>query len=296
VLCKQGSEETRQLERACALIPTTQIICFLFCHLTVTSPYLTLPKRLCLSLTLPYRHLTVTLPYLTLPSPYLTLPSPYPTVPYLTVTLPYLTLPCQNYHNSGMRGVESAGPPLLRFAHRLDYATSGVLCLALNRKACGAAGSLFESRAACKQYLALCYGHIKPEGMMINAPVAPYKAPQGQETMCPTGSDGAKDFRMCIGDADNPGKDAQTEVKVIGHGTFMGKPISKVLLLPKTGRRHQLRVHMAHVGHAIVGDYTYCGDGAAPRMMLHAWSLALPLPAKVRRGTLACSVKTFDPL
>ena len=53
-----------------------------------------------------------------------------------------------------------------------------------------------------------------------------------------------------------------------------------VLLLPKTGRRHQLRVHMAHVGHPIVGDYTYCGDGDAPRMMLHAWSLTLPLPLK----------------
>ena len=182
-------------------------------------------------------------------------------------------------HNSGMRGVESG--TLLRFAHRLDYATSGVLCMALNRKACGAAGSLFESRQACKQYLALCYGHIEPDGMKITAPVAPYKAPPGQETMCPTGSDGAKDFRMCVGDPDNPGKDAQTQVRVIGHGTFMGKHISKFLLPPKTGRRHQLRVHMAHVGHGIVGDYTYCGDGDAPRMMLHAWSLELPLPAKV---------------
>ena len=183
-------------------------------------------------------------------------------------------------HNSGMRGVDSGSAPLLRFCHRLDYATSGVLLMALNRKACGAAGQLFEGRKTHKRYLALCYGHVPTQGMVINQPVAPFQVAEGEEAVCPTGSEGTKDFRMCIGSAQNPGKDAETEVKVIAHGSFMGKDVSKVLLLPKTGRRHQLRVHMAHVGHPIVGDFTYCGDSEAPRMMLHAWTLELPLPPK----------------
>jgi len=48
-------------------------------------------------------------------------------------------------------------------------------------------------------------------------------------------------------------------------------------LTPHTGRRHQLRLHMAHVGHPIVGDYTYAADKLAYRMFLHAASLELPL-------------------
>ena len=184
-------------------------------------------------------------------------------------------------HNAGLRsGTRGVVAPQLRFVHRLDYATSGVLLMALNRKACGAAGALFEGRKAAKQYLAICYGHIPKEGISINQPIAPFQVAAGEETMCPTGSEGSKDFRMCIGSVENPGKDAQTEVKVIAHGSFMGKPVTKVLLLPRTGRRHQLRVHMAYVGNPIVGDFTYCGDSEAPRIMLHAWTLDLPLPAK----------------
>ena len=188
-------------------------------------------------------------------------------------------------HNAGLRsGTREVVAPQLRFVHRLDYATSGVLLMALNRKACGAAGALFEGRKAAKQYLAICYGHIPKEGISINQPIAPFQVAAGEETMCPTGSEGSKDFRMCIGSVENPGKDAQTEVKVIAHGSFMGKPVTKVLLLPRTGRRHQLRVHMAQLGTPIIDDPRYFNienwmpaPGLGEGLHLHARRIALPL-------------------
>ena len=124
----------------------------------------------------------------------------------------------------------------IRFAHRLDYATSGCLCVALNKKAAAraghiihyicslespstnarfAAGDLFASRDAQKQYLALAYGHVREEGYIIDAPVAEYipDISAGEERMRPTGiEDTGRDFRMTIGTPANPGRTALTEV------------------------------------------------------------------------------------
>eukprot|EP00966_Prymnesium_polylepis_P090242 2090079-Prymnesium_polylepis.1 len=54
--------------------------------------------------------------------------------------------------------------------------------------------------------------------------------------------------------------------------------------MPRTGRRHQLRVHLAHIGYPIVGDYTYANDKLAHRMFLHAAALELPLRGLAPRG------------
>ena len=129
---------------------------------------------------------------------------------------------------------------IIRFAHRLDYATSGCLCVALNKKAAGQAGTptsvlfsrpprpipparragdLFASRAAQKQYLALAYGHVREEGYLIDAPVAEYvpDAAAGEARMRPSGlDDNGRDFRMAIGTPANPGRAALTEVLAAG--------------------------------------------------------------------------------
>ena len=90
-------------------------------------------------------------------------------------------------------------------------------------------------------------------------------------------------------------KVALTKCTIIQHAMLQGEPVTKVQLEPRTGRRHQLRVHTAFVGHPIVGDQTYechaataTGEtptnynksplGLSPRMCLHAFSLGLPLP------------------
>jgi 23S rRNA-/tRNA-specific pseudouridylate synthase len=77
-------------------------------------------------------------------------------------------------------------------------------------------------------------------------------------------------------------KPSLTKCEILERTVYKGQPVTKVQLSPKTGRRHQLRVHTALVGHAILGDSTYNtttvgNDQAAPRMCLHAYSLAMPI-------------------
>lgn len=65
------------------------------------------------------------------------------------------------------------------------------------------------------------------------------------------------DFRMEPGHPQNPGKKAVTEVFILERGYYQGKPVTKVLMKPISGRRHQLRIHSRCLGHPIVGDFTY---------------------------------------
>ncbi|RLN89359.1 hypothetical protein BBJ28_00022869 [Nothophytophthora sp. Chile5] len=84
-------------------------------------------------------------------------------------------------------------------------------------------------------------------------------------------------FRMQVGDDRNAsGKTSTTIAFVLGHGMDKSQPVTKVLLRPLNGRRHQLRLHLAHHGFPIAGDVTYGSqEDDAPRMMLHAWKIWL---------------------
>ena len=78
------------------------------------------------------------------------------------------------------------------------------------------------------------------------------------------------------------GKSAKTTAVVGARGTlrlspYSGRDATLVWLMPRTGRRHQLRLHMAHIGFPIVGDFTYANDKLCHRMFLHATALELPL-------------------
>lgn len=108
-------------------------------------------------------------------------------------------------------------------------------------------------------------------------------------------------FRMQIGDDALPGKASSTIAFVLGHATTAnGESVTKVLLRPLTGRRHQLRLHLSHNGFPILGDVTY-GDEAddAQRMMLHAWRLWFMAPAEtVVRFAMRFHIRfrtSFDP-
>eukprot|EP00629_Pelagomonadales_sp_RCC1024_P003312 CAMPEP_0119271228 /NCGR_PEP_ID=MMETSP1329-20130426/7907_1 /TAXON_ID=114041 /ORGANISM="Genus nov. species nov., Strain RCC1024" /LENGTH=279 /DNA_ID=CAMNT_0007271273 /DNA_START=115 /DNA_END=951 /DNA_ORIENTATION=- len=178
----------------------------------------------------------------------------------------------------------------LRHCHQLDYSTSGVLLYALSRKAAAAAQKCFERRETRKEYLALCWGD------------APFEAATCELGIAQDPEDG---FKMTCGDRDvlwpalgkgaDPAAreerkrkrrhsgDALTEVEVVGRGTYLGRRATKLRLRPKTGRRHQLRLHCTALDLPIVGDATY-GEGrerdGAPRMMLHARALELPLDGR----------------
>jgi 23S rRNA-/tRNA-specific pseudouridylate synthase len=94
------------------------------------------------------------------------------------------------------------------------------------------------------------------------------------------------DFRMELGHAGNPGRPSQTTLYILAHKFYQGRPVTKVLLQPKSGRRHQLRLHTQAMGHPIVGDATYGTEhaGAAGRMMLHSYKLRIPVPMRKWKG------------
>ena len=133
----------------------------------------------------------------------------------------------------------------LRPLHRLDRETSGVLLMARTREADVAIKSMFEKRTVHKRYLALVHGHLKLESELVDEPIAP--------------DDGPIRVRMRV---HSRGKSAQTQLRVLEHfGSEEG--FSWVEAIPFSGRTHQIRVHLAHLGHPVVGDKLYQGDGEA---------------------------------
>lgn len=86
-------------------------------------------------------------------------------------------------------------------------------------------------------------------------------------------------------------RECRTALLVLGRGLRNGKPATKVLLKPGTGRRHQLRVHCLHIGHTIIGDYTYSErkDCEPHRTFLHSFRLIID--SEIER----IDVRTNDP-
>jgi 23S rRNA pseudouridine1911/1915/1917 synthase len=155
---------------------------------------------------------------------------------------------------SGMDG-ERGG-----IVHRLDRATSGVMVCAKNTDALKMLQKQFSDRVVQKTYIAVVKGALDPEEAIIDAAIA-------RNTKDP------KRFRV-----DKDGKSSQTHYKVIK----TGNGYSQVVLTPKTGRTHQLRIHLGYVGHTIVGDELYGGE-EADRLLLHAYKIDIKLPSGDRK-------------
>jgi len=152
-------------------------------------------------------------------------------------------------------------------AHRLDYSTSGVVLVPLTKQAAAQAAKQFQKRKTKKFYLALVRGHVLDQKIDISAAIGDDSTPEWLRIrMCTPAQD------TCV----NP-REARTKLLVLERGSFNGKPATKVLLAPITGRRHQLRVHCHALGHTIVGDWTYSSrrDVLPPRMFLHAHRLIM---------------------
>ncbi|CAG4952981.1 unnamed protein product [Parnassius apollo] len=164
----------------------------------------------------------------------------------------------------------SANP--LHFVQRLDYATSGILCIALTKTAAASAGKLFEKRLTKKYYLAIVRGHIDVEMCDIQYPIGVDQT--SSETSHKMIALTETTEAVC-----GLPRAAHTRLLALETGYYEGNPVSVVLLKPVTGRRHQLRVHCSTIGHTVLGDYTYSErqDTAPHRMFLHATRLVLPL-------------------
>lgn len=161
----------------------------------------------------------------------------------------------------------------LHFVQRLDYATSGVLCIAKNKSSAASAGKLFEKRLTKKYYLAVLRGHVKFEvaDIEFNVGVDPTTLNSSHRMLVLTTTEALANSKQS--------RQAHTRVLKLETGYYDGEPASIVLLKPITGRRHQLRVHCSAIGHTIVGDYTYSNamDTKPHRMFLHATRLVLPV-------------------
>lgn len=166
------------------------------------------------------------------------------------------------------------------FVHRLDYSTSGALCIALTKTAAREAMNAFSKRETQKYYLAVIRGHLMHEKLCIDVGIGQDSRPGCGHRMC------TQDKEYCT----NP-KPAVTCLLVLERGFYDDAPATKVLLKPITGRRHQLRVHCNHIGNTIVGDFTYSDktDRLPYRMFLHAFHLVIPTTLE------RIEVKTKDP-
>jgi len=143
--------------------------------------------------------------------------------------------------------------------HRLDRATSGVIIAAKDATALSWLQKQFSQRKVKKTYYAVIKGAPKLKKAVIE--VAIERNPRDPKTFRP----GSR------------GKPATTEYEVIEEGPTY----SLVKLMPKTGRTHQLRVHLKYLGHPIVGDTIYDGE-SAERLFLHAQQLEITLPNRTR--------------
>ena len=161
--------------------------------------------------------------------------------------------------------------------HRLDRETSGVLLLAKSRDIARILCETFSTRRAVKEYHAIVIGKFPWETKIVEVPI------------------GREGLEIYSRQAAGLGVWAKTELRRLS----LGKNFSLIAAFPKTGRLHQIRVHLAYLGYPIAGDKLYINHGkaylkavektisdsdlkdiGAPRQMLHAFELTLPHPRK----------------
>lgn len=161
--------------------------------------------------------------------------------------------------------------PNIKLIHRLDMDTSGLIIFAKHEAAQTHISKQFIERIPTKEYQAVVFGTIAKDGKkgIIDVPVRyePSTKPRHIVDM-------------------NWNKSALTHYEVLHHelrtdDQGVSHPVTRVALKPITGRSHQLRVHMVHLGHVMIGDPIYATGTAlqiAPRLNLHAHKLRLKHP------------------
>ena len=166
------------------------------------------------------------------------------------------------HHCKDLKGIGGEARPGL--VHRLDRDTSGVLVVAKTQEAMVSLARQFKSRTTKKEYLALVRGVPRPSGGMIRTMIA--RDPNDRKKMTTKVRDG---------------REAISHYEVEER---FGVLASRVRVRIETGRTHQIRVHMTHIGHPVLGDDTYghIKAGVLPiepaRQMLHAWRLTIKHP------------------
>lgn len=175
-------------------------------------------------------------------------------------------------------GSAVASPHLV---NRLDRETGGVVLVAKNAAAAGELGKIIESRAAEKEYLAIVHGHVAAEQGTIDAPLGKDEHSRVAIKDCvrPDGAAAVTEFAVVrrferkvgggniehrTSNAERPRMEAvwpDFDVRCSAFGVQCSPGDFTLLRVqPRTGRKHQIRIHLAHLGHPIVGDKIYGGD------------------------------------
>jgi len=155
--------------------------------------------------------------------------------------------------------------------HRLDRETSGVLVIARNQEAFHYLKKLFQNKEVQKTYLALVWGRVTEQSGTINKPISI--------------KDGS--VKRTVFKGKMP-REAVTEFKVKKYLKEGAHEFTVLEVMPKTGRTHQIRVHLSSIGHPVAGDKLYGKHGQLPgldRQFLHAQKIEFKLPdGKVLRA------------
>lgn len=161
--------------------------------------------------------------------------------------------------------------------HRLDKETSGVILVARNALSFAKLQKQFKDRTVCKEYIALVVGKVPDAEFEINAPIK--RNPSNR-------------LKFSVS---REGKEAITRGVVLGY--YDQDVLTLLKLFPKSGRTHQIRVHLSAYGHPVVGDSLYCSKKLYNtwhtqflRLMLHAYKISFIHP------TLNMSVNFCAPL
>jgi 23S rRNA pseudouridine1911/1915/1917 synthase len=157
--------------------------------------------------------------------------------------------------------------------HRLDRDTSGLMVVARSQEAREALQRQFKDRSVEKAYLALVYGRLDPPRGTIEAPIGRDLRSRRRMSVVPGGRPSVTRYRA-------------RQFLFNPHGAR--EPYTLAEAWPATGRTHQIRVHLAHIGHPVVGDRLYGGGRAGrhrgrgiacPRQFLHAYRLGFRRPS-----------------
>ncbi len=166
---------------------------------------------------------------------------------------------------SGIGGVERPG-----IVHRLDKETSGCLVAAKNDLAHHSLQEQFAERGVTKIYLAIVSGGMSRRNGIVDVPIGRHRVHRQKMSVARAGE----------------GKEAKTGWRVLGQ-LAEGTLVECTLF---TGRTHQIRVHMKHLGNPLVGDEVYGKRGNFTRQMLHAWKLGFNHPRTGERIELVAPI------
>lgn len=175
----------------------------------------------------------------------------------------------QNFDKNIKFGLKDEKLFVLRsgMVHRLDKETSGVMLWAKTPQSMVTLMREFKNRKVIKEYLALVHGSLIPTKGFVRLPIGRSKVYRGRFEVKPFA------------------KESYTEYNVERYYDLWGRKYSLVRLTPKTGRTHQIRVHMKQIGHALVSDSLYLSKKSlsndldfCPRLFLHANKISVRHP------------------